>query len=74
MAGPVPYINININIIKVNSFKMHPQSMWVKIYWQNGIIQIRKFKRLGQNMGDGTNFVGTRSAVDDRDQIDFNSF
>ena len=24
-------------------------------------------------MGDGTNFVGTRSAVDDRDQIDSNS-
>jgi hypothetical protein len=73
MAGLVPYINININIIKVNSFENASainvgQNLLAE--WHNSD---KKNQGLGQNMGDGTNFVGTKSAVDDRDQIDSNS-
>ena len=73
MAGPVPYINININIIKVNSFENASainvgQNLLAE--WHNSD---KKNMGLGQNMGDGSNFIGTRSGVDDRDQFDSNS-
>ena len=73
MSGPVPYINININIIKVNSFENASainvgQNLLAE--WHNSD---KKNMGLGQNMGDGSSFLGTRSFVDDRDQLDSNS-
>jgi hypothetical protein len=73
MVGPVPYISININIIKVNSFENASainvgQNLLAE--WHNSD---KKTMGLGQNMGDGTQFVGTKSFVDDRDQLDSNS-
>ncbi|WP_042463207.1 hypothetical protein [Neobacillus dielmonensis] len=70
MNGPVPYINININIIKVNSFENASainvgQNLLAE--WHNSD---KKNQGFGQNMGDGSHFLGTRSCVDDRDQID----
>lgn len=70
MSSPVPQFVININIIKVNSFENASainvgQNLLAE--WNNSD---KKTMGLGQNMGDGSNFLGTRSFVDDRDQID----
>jgi hypothetical protein len=70
MSVPVPRMVININIIKVNSFENASainigQNLLAD--WHNSD---KKNMGLGQNMGDGSAFLGTRSAVDDRDQID----
>ncbi|GIP40194.1 hypothetical protein J31TS4_34740 [Paenibacillus sp. J31TS4] len=70
MAFPAPQIVININIIKVNSFENASAinvGQNVLADWHNSD---KKTMGLGQNMGDCSNFVGTRSFVDDRDQID----
>ncbi|MBY0121672.1 hypothetical protein [Bacillus sp. S/N-304-OC-R1] len=62
--------NIHINIIKVNSFE---NASAINVgnnllaEWHNSD---KKNMGLGQNMGDGSNFFGTNSMVDDRDQID----
>lgn len=73
MSAPIPYININIAIIKVNSFENASainvgQNLLAE--WHNSD---KKNMGLGQNMGDGAGFLGTRSFVDDRDQLDSNS-
>ncbi|MEH7387585.1 hypothetical protein V7147_19595 [Bacillus sp. JJ1521] len=73
MAGSVPYININIKIIKVNSFENASainvgQNLLAE--WHNSD---KKNQGFGQNMGDDSDFFGTRSFVDDRDQLDSNS-
>ncbi|MFS0823307.1 hypothetical protein [Bacillus sp. 1P02SD] len=73
MAGPVPYININIHIIKVNSFENASainvgQNLLAE--WHNSD---KKNQGFGQNMGDESDFLGTRSLVDDRDHLDSNS-
>jgi hypothetical protein len=70
MSVSVPRMVININIIKVNSFENASainigQNLLAD--WHNSD---KKNMGLGQNMGDGSGFLGTRSAVDDRDQID----
>ncbi|RFU60562.1 hypothetical protein [Peribacillus glennii] len=70
MPSPVPYINININMIKINSFENASavnigQNLLAE--WHNSD---KKTMGLGQNMGDGSGFIGTRSFVDDRDQVD----
>ncbi|MFB6366771.1 hypothetical protein ACFCP7_22430 [Paenibacillus elgii] len=70
MQQPVPRIVININIIKVNSFENASainvgQNLLAE--WHNSD---KKNMGLGQNMGDGSEFCGTRSFVDDRDQVD----
>ncbi|MCC3373294.1 hypothetical protein [Cohnella sp. REN36] len=74
MMPPVPQMIINIHIIKVNSFENASainvgQNLLAE--WHNSD---KKTMGLGQNMGDGCDFVGTRSFVDDRDQIDSPSF
>lgn len=68
---PIPaQFNINIHIIKVNSFE---NASAINVgnnllaEWHNSD---KKNMGLGQNMGDGSCFLGTRSMVDDRDQID----
>jgi hypothetical protein len=73
MPVPSPQIIININIIKVNSFENASainvgQNLLAE--WHNSD---KKTMGLGQNMGDGSEFIGTRSFVDDRDQFDSNS-
>ncbi|KIL42513.1 hypothetical protein SD70_01090 [Gordoniibacillus kamchatkensis] len=73
MPAPAPQIVININIIKVNSFENASainvgQNLLAE--WHNSD---KKTMGIGQNMGDGTSFVGTKSFVDDRDQFDSNS-
>ncbi|WP_155994981.1 hypothetical protein [Tuberibacillus calidus] len=61
---------INICMIKVNSFE---NASAINVgnnllaEWHNSD---KKNMGLGQNMGDGSSFLGTRSMVDDRDQID----
>jgi hypothetical protein len=68
---PIPaQFNIHINIIKVNSFE---NASAINVgnnllaEWHNSD---KKNQGLGQNMGDGSCFLGTESMVDDRDQID----
>jgi hypothetical protein len=68
---PMPaQFNINIHIIKVNSFE---NASAINVgnnllaEWHNSD---KKNMGYGQNMGDGSCFLGTRSMVDDRDQID----
>lgn len=70
MPAPVPYININIGIIKINSFENASavnigQNLLAE--WYNSD---KKNQGFGQNFGDKSEFSGTRSLVDDRDQID----
>jgi hypothetical protein len=70
MAASYPQIMININIIKVNSFENASainvgQNLLAE--WHNSD---KKNQGIGQNMGDGSGFIGTRSCVDDRDLID----
>lgn len=65
-----PSIIININIIKVNSFENASainvgQNLLAE--WHNSD---KKNMGLGQNMGDGSEFWGTKSMVDDRDVLD----
>lgn len=71
--GNPPCIIININIIKVNSFENASainvgQNLLSE--WHNSD---KKNMGLGQNTGDCAEFLGTRSFVDDRDQLDSNS-
>lgn len=68
---PMPaQFNINIGMIKVNSFE---NASAINVgnnllaEWHNSD---KKNMGLGQNMGDGSCFLGTESMVDDRDQID----
>jgi len=68
---PMPaQFNIHIHIIKVNSFE---NASAINVgnnllaEWHNSD---KKNMGLGQNMGDGSSFLGTKSMVDDRDQID----
>ncbi|MED3570981.1 hypothetical protein ACTHO0_04455 [Cytobacillus praedii] len=73
MADTVPYINIKINIIKVNSFENASainvgQNLLAD--WHNSD---KKNQGYGQNFGDSSSFLGTKSSVDDRDQLDSNS-
>jgi len=68
-----PCMIINIHIIKVNSFENASainvgQNLLAE--WHNSD---KKNMGIGQNMGDGAEFLGTRSFVDDRDQLDSNS-
>lgn len=70
MPAPVPYININIFMIKINSFENASavnigQNLLAE--WHNSD---KKNQGYGQNFGDKSHFTGTRSLVDDRDQID----
>lgn len=65
-----PQINIHIQVIKVNSFENASainvgQNLLAE--WHNSD---KKNMGIGQNMGDGAEFLGTRSFVDDRDQVD----
>jgi len=65
-----PYIIINIQMIKVNSFENASainvgQNLLAE--WHNSD---KKNMGIGQNMGDGAGFLGTKSMVDDRDQVD----
>ncbi|MCP8969291.1 hypothetical protein [Ectobacillus ponti] len=70
MPAPVPYVNINIFLLKINSFENASavnigQNLLAD--WHNSD---KKNQGYGQNFGDGSDFVATRSAVDDRDQLD----
>ncbi|MEH7335413.1 hypothetical protein V7161_22590 [Neobacillus drentensis] len=70
MPAPVPYININIFMIKINSFENASavnigQNLLAE--WHNSD---KKNQGYGQNFGDCSDFVATRSFVDDKDQID----
>ncbi|XJZ25732.1 hypothetical protein ACF5W4_09930 [Bacillota bacterium Lsc_1132] len=70
MSAPTPYININIGVIKINSFENASavnigQNLLAE--WHNSD---KKNQGYGQNFGDQSEFIGTRSLVDDRDQID----
>ncbi len=70
MAFPVPYININIFMIKINSFENASavnigQNLLAE--WHNSD---KKNQGYGQNFGDASEFAANRSCVDDRDQID----
>lgn len=70
MPTPVPYININIFMIKINSFENASavnigQNLLAE--WHNSD---KKNQGYGQNFGDKSDFFGNRSFVDDRDQID----
>lgn len=68
MAGPS--ININIFLLKINSFENASavnvgQNLLAD--WRNSD---KKNQGYGQNFGDESGFVGTRSFVDDKDQVD----
>jgi len=70
MATPVPFVNINIFLLKINSFENASavnigQNLLAD--WHNSD---KKNQGYGQNFGDSSDFVATRSAVDDRDQLD----
>jgi hypothetical protein len=70
MPAPIPFININIFMIKINSFENASavnigQNLLAD--WHNSD---KKNQGYGQNFGDNSDFFGTRSMVDDRDQID----
>ncbi|MGG1418242.1 hypothetical protein ABE220_05040 [Bacillus subtilis] len=70
MVQPTPYININIFMLKINSFENASavnvgQNLLAE--WQNSD---KKNQGYRQNFGDASGFMGTRSHVDDRDQID----
>ncbi len=65
-----PCFIINIQVIKVNSFENASainvgQNLLAE--WHNSD---KKTMGIGQNMGDGAQFLGTKSMVDDRDVID----
>lgn len=66
----VPAININIFMIKINSFENASavnigQNLLAE--WQNSD---KRNQGYGQNYGDDAAFIGNRNLVDDRDQID----
>lgn len=68
MAGAP--ININIVLIKINSFENASavnigQNLLAD--WNNSD---KKTQGYGQNFGDDSGFIGTKSCVDDRDLID----
>lgn len=70
MPAPVPFININIFMIKINSFENASavnigQNLLAE--WHNSD---KKNQGFGQNLGDKSDFVGTRGFVDDKDLID----
>ena len=70
MVQPTPYININIFMLKINSFENASavnvgQNLLAE--WQNSD---KKNQGYGQNFGDASGFIGTNGKVDDRDQID----
>ncbi|MBT2575295.1 hypothetical protein J7E26_15320 [Bacillus sp. ISL-51] len=70
MVHPTPYININIFMLKINSFENASavnvgQNLLAE--WQNSD---KKNQGYGQNFGDASGFFGTNGKVDDRDQID----
>jgi hypothetical protein len=70
MSAPVPYVNINIFLLKINSFENASavnigQNLLAD--WHNSD---KKNQGYGQNFGDNSDFVATRSAVDDRDLMD----
>jgi len=70
VPAPIPYININIYMIKINSFENASavnigQNLLAE--WHNSD---KKNQGFGQNFGDGSQFCATKSMVDDRDQID----
>ncbi|MBS4178312.1 hypothetical protein [Lederbergia citrea] len=63
-------ININIFVLKINSFENASavnigQNLLAD--WNN---YDKKTQGFGQNLGDDSDFVGIKSAVDDRDLID----
>jgi hypothetical protein len=73
MTTPVPYININIFMIKINSFENASavnigQNLLAE--WHNSD---KKNQGYGQNFGDGSKYISPKSYVDDRDQLDSNS-
>ncbi|MFY4774760.1 hypothetical protein [Metabacillus sp. RGM 3146] len=70
MKAPSPYININIFMLKINSFENASavnvgQNLLAE--WYNSD---KKNQGYGQNFGDQSEFLQTRSLVDDRDQFD----
>jgi hypothetical protein len=68
---PIPaQFNINIHIIKVNSFENASAINIGNNLLAEWHVSDKKNMGFGQNMGDGSCFLGTRSMVDDRDQID----
>ena len=74
MVSTVPQIIINIHIIKVNSFENASAinvGQNILADWHNSD---KKTMGIGQNTGDDASFIGTKSFVDDRDQIDSTSF
>jgi hypothetical protein len=65
-----PSVNINIFVLKINSFENASavnigQNLLAD--WHNSD---KKNQGFGQNTGDASNFIGTRSMIDDKDQID----
>ncbi|PKR87134.1 hypothetical protein [Heyndrickxia camelliae] len=70
MILAAPSININIFVLKINSFENCSavnigQNLLAD--WHNSD---KKNQGFGQLMGDDSPILGTRSMVDDRDQID----
>lgn len=66
MVQPTPYININIFMLKINSFENASavnvgQNLLAE--WQNSD---KKNQGYGQNFGDASGFIGTNGKVDDR--------
>jgi len=65
-----PCFIINIQVIKVNSFE---NASAINV-GQNLLAEWHNFDKktmgFGQNSGDGSQFLGTKSMVDDRDVID----
>ncbi|GAA3324455.1 hypothetical protein GCM10020331_052390 [Ectobacillus funiculus] len=71
MPAPVPYVNINIFLLKINSFENASavnigQNLLAD--WHNS--DKKRIRDTGKNFGDNSEFVATQSAVDDRDQFD----
>jgi hypothetical protein len=70
MPAPVPYININIFLLKINSFENASavnigQNLLAD--WHNSD---KKNQGFGQSFGDQSEFMANRSFVDDKDLMD----
>ncbi|MCD7032958.1 hypothetical protein LRR81_01865 [Metabacillus sp. GX 13764] len=70
MRPPSPYININIFMLKINSFENASavnvgQNLLAE--WSNSD---KKNQGFGQSMGDMSGFFQPKGIVDDRDQFD----
>ncbi|RLQ95446.1 hypothetical protein [Falsibacillus albus] len=70
MPVATPYVNINIYMIKINSFENASAVNIGQNYLSDWHNSDKKNQGFGQNFGDGSGFIGTRNMVDDRDQMD----